>query len=139
MLSRRRYVICRLQLCDPYKENCIYFIFRGNRKSMGNLGKFLGKMVIFGDFRKFLSKFMNFRIFVLTFCCRLFILYAGVSVDGSFFWLSGVGCRMLMVDCWCRCRYDFREFLTKFVNFSIFVLIFCCRLFNVYFVCGCIR
>jgi hypothetical protein len=91
---------------------------------MGNLGKFFGKLLLFGDFPEFLSKFMNFRIFVLTFCCRLFILYSGVFVDGSFFgcqvsvvecrwlivrvavgmvvvgsWLWGVGCRVWAVDC----------------------------------------
>jgi hypothetical protein len=80
---------------------------------MGNFEKFLpvenGNIWRFSRISVLIDEFSHFRLnlmwSVVYFVCRVYPLLV------VFFWLSGVGCRVLMVDCWCRCWYGCCWFL----------------------------
>ncbi len=110
---------CRLQLCDQWKENFIYFILARKIESM----VIFTKIVITGRCLPFSVEFCHFSCILSVVGCQFCVYVCRVSLsvvdvgswlsgvgswlsgDGS--WLQGVVCQVLAVECWCRLSLNF--------------------------------
>ncbi len=100
------FCLCRLQLCDQWKEIEIVLFFRKNSKSTVIFAKMLKKTATSEQSSQISLKMANFRIsfypFLLSVAvlfCRVYLLVVVVWCWLSVVGLSVVGRRMMMVEC----------------------------------------